>query len=201
MRSTPRIAIESYTQARPSGHPIHGVAICTVEGEAVEPVYVLRDESGVVQLIAGALRLREDLPAVDLHDFVGGTRFGMLSEADPCELEDAVRRRVADLDAVRITVFAYHAFPVPAKRLGGVIGGVQCALHGDLIEPLLVVRDRTGRIVVRRVDELPLAGGGVFDRRPTQCGIRLDDARITADVRAEIDDAVRHAVAAAKGPR
>lgn len=181
MRSTPRIAIESYTQARPSGHPIHGVAICTVEGEAVEPVYVLRDESGVVQLIAGALRLREDLPAVDLHDFVGGTRFGMLSEADPCELEDAVRRRVADLDAVRITVFAYHAFPVPAKRL--------------------VVRDRTGRIVVRRVDELPLAGGGVFDRRPTQCGIRLDDARITADVRAEIDDAVRHAVAAAKGPR
>lgn len=185
-----KVQLNDYIRARIPGNALHGIALCSIDGADLEPVQVYRNGDGGVRLLNGPLALPGGLPQLDPRHLVGGRALGSLSDAEYAEIEALVRQRLA----VRIEVTKYHAYPVSKSRVGVVIGAVQCELDGAEVEPLLVVRDRKRRIVVRRVDELPALGGGVVDLRPLQYGIRYEPPQFAPALQAELTAAVQRAV-------
>lgn len=188
------IHLATYVQASKPARPLHGVALCSINGEPLEPVAVFRDEGGPLRLLNGPVALGPDIPQINLGAILGGRGLSTLDELQHSELEAAIRQRVEELDAVRVTVAKYHAYPVPARRRGVVIGAVQCVLDGEFVEPLLVVLGRKRCIEVQAVYELKLRSGGVFDLRPHHYGIRIDGPPFTPELRNELFAAVRRAV-------
>jgi hypothetical protein len=186
------VRLKEYLTSRVPGHAFHGIAFCAIDDEDLEPVLVFREgDVGPLRMLNGPTSLIDGFPEIDARQIVGGRQIGTLTEAQHNQLDKAVREHV---EATRVVVVAYKPFPVPRQRRGVVIGAVQCVLDGEWVEPLLVVRDRKRRIRVERVDELPVRGGGVYDLRPHQYGVRLDSPRFTPALRSRLDRAVERAV-------
>lgn len=90
----------------------------------------------------------------------------------------------------RIKVLGFVRF---AQALTNIVGGVQCTVDGEPLEPLAVWRDEDGVISIRRLDGVAGRDGRKFALDPRLFGVRYDDPRITPVMRDVVLDAARRA--------
>lgn len=201
----PKLELLTYIRTPVPGYLAHGVAICTLDGERLEPILAMRTADGGLQLTAETVGCTPGKPDIVLHKLFGGRKLSTLTKTQELVLEAIVRAHVEPLiaaeDAVfgapevidpRLEIVRYLPFPTPPGLTSNCRGAVQVTIDGKRLDPLCV-HEEEGALLVSVLDPVVIPPGIDFDFASWPFDLRIDDPLLTREIRPHIVALARHA--------
>lgn len=205
--SAPKFELLRYIRSPITGYLAHGVAICSLDGEQLEPILAMRTEDGGLRLSADAVGHTPGQPDVVLHAIYGGRKLSTLTKTQELVLDSLVRAHVEPLIALedalldapdfvsidsRLRLVRYLPFPKPPGHTCNILGAAQVSIDGKVLEPLGVHREG-GELLVSVPESFVAPPGIEFDFTAWPYELRFEDPLLTREVSRQIVALVRDA--------
>lgn len=203
----PKLELVGYIPAPVRASMVHGVAICTLDGERLEPILAMRTEDGELRLSADAVGYTPGKPDVVLHDIFGGRKLSTLTKTQESMLDAIVRAHVEPLIALEdellgpsqflqidpcLELVRYLPFPTPPGMRSNTLGAAQVTIDGRVLEPL-VVQKENGTLLVSAPESMEVPPGIDFDFSTWPSDLTIDHPLCTRELRRQITALVQHA--------